>query len=136
NGRATLVGEQTYGKGSVQLVHRLSDGSALRLTVARWLAPHGDPIQGVGLAPSVAVASVEGADAPLQEALDYLRDQSTVLGAQTQSGATGRSVESVGAGASSWRPVTTETAQSEDDAAHIAIQDGAERAAVGQPGLV
>jgi carboxyl-terminal processing protease len=80
SGRATLVGEQTFGKGSVQLVHRLSDGSALRLTIARWLTPRGDPIQGVGLEPTVVVATAAGRDAVLQEAVDLVHGQANAAG--------------------------------------------------------
>jgi carboxyl-terminal processing protease len=80
NGRATLVGEQSFGKGSVQLVHRLSDGSALRLTIARWLTPRGDPIQGIGLEPTVVVATAAGRDAVLQEAVDLVHGQANAAG--------------------------------------------------------
>jgi len=75
HGRATLVGEQTYGKGTVQIVHTLSDGGALRLTVARWLTPDGSPIQGVGLTPQIPVVAAAGADAALQQAVDFVRQQ-------------------------------------------------------------
>ena len=76
NGRARLIGEQTFGKGSVQAVHRLSDGSALRLTVAKWFTPNGEPIQGVGLAPDIQVVAAAGADAALDQAISYVRQQS------------------------------------------------------------
>jgi carboxyl-terminal processing protease len=48
---AVLVGEQTFGKGTVQNVHELSDKSGLRVTTAQWLTPAEKPIHGVGLAP-------------------------------------------------------------------------------------
>ena len=51
NGRAVLVGEKTFGKGTVQNVHELSDKSGLRVTTAQWLTPGEHPIQGVGLLP-------------------------------------------------------------------------------------
>jgi carboxyl-terminal processing protease len=53
--RGQLVGATTYGKGSVQLPQTLSDGSILRVTVARWFTPNDRTIDGAGLAPDVAV---------------------------------------------------------------------------------
>jgi len=58
-GRAQLVGEQTFGKGTVQVAHALSDGSNLRVTVARWLTPNGHSIHLQGLQPDVEV-TLEG----------------------------------------------------------------------------
>jgi carboxyl-terminal processing protease len=55
NGRAVLVGEKTFGKGTVQNVHELSDKSGLRVTTAQWLTPSEQPIQGVGLLPDQVV---------------------------------------------------------------------------------
>jgi carboxyl-terminal processing protease len=54
-GRAVLVGQKTYGKGSVQNVVRLSDGSSIHVTVAEWLTPKGRQITGKGLEPEIAV---------------------------------------------------------------------------------
>ena len=57
-GRARLIGEPTYGKGSVQSVFEYPDGSALKLTVARYHLPSGRVIQDRhGLQPDVAVAA-------------------------------------------------------------------------------
>jgi carboxyl-terminal processing protease len=66
NGRATLVGETTFGKGSVQLIHELSDESSLHVTNAEWLTPNRNQISDHGLTPDVALA--EDAD-PLAEAI-------------------------------------------------------------------
>jgi carboxyl-terminal processing protease len=55
NGRAFLVGEKTFGKGTVQNVHELSDKSGLRVTTAQWLTPAEKPIQGVGILPDQVV---------------------------------------------------------------------------------
>ncbi len=49
--RAVLVGSRTFGKGSVQLAFTLDDGSALKLTVARYQTPSGREIHGLGLEP-------------------------------------------------------------------------------------
>jgi carboxyl-terminal processing protease len=71
--RATLVGDQTFGKGSVQLVYDLSDGSSVHVTVARWLTPNGHQIDGAGLSPDIPVAHEDTRDAPLEEAMRYLQ---------------------------------------------------------------
>jgi len=56
HGRGVLVGQGTFGKGSVQNMHRLSDGSELRVTVAVWLTPNGTLIHMTGIEPDVLVA--------------------------------------------------------------------------------
>ena len=75
-GRAVLVGETTFGKGSVQQVHTLSDGGELRVTVARWYTPNNHSIQGEGITPDIIVASPENLGGPddgqLQRAIDFL----------------------------------------------------------------
>ena len=55
-GLATLVGDRTYGKGVVQELTYFNDGSALKVTTARYLTPRRRVIDGIGLAPDVAVA--------------------------------------------------------------------------------
>ena len=57
HGRARIVGEQTYGKGSVQTVMPLGEGSAIKLTTSRYLTPSGRSINGSGIAPDVPVAN-------------------------------------------------------------------------------
>jgi len=52
---STLVGKQTYGKGSVQQLLDLADGSSLKLTVAKWLTPNGRAIEGEGIKPDIEV---------------------------------------------------------------------------------
>jgi carboxyl-terminal processing protease len=77
NHRAVLVGEKTFGKGTVQELHKLSDDSQLRVTVAQWLTPSGHAIQSEGLAPDLDVqGSVDGSDAPLDAAVQYLLQRS------------------------------------------------------------
>jgi carboxyl-terminal processing protease len=53
--RATVVGETTYGKGSVQLDFPLPDGSDLHLTVEKWYGPDGETIDGTGITPAHVV---------------------------------------------------------------------------------
>jgi carboxyl-terminal processing protease len=54
-GRAVLLGTQTFGKGSVQTIIPLSDGSGLRLTTAKYFTPKGRSIHGKGIAPDIIV---------------------------------------------------------------------------------
>jgi carboxyl-terminal processing protease len=54
-GKAIVVGTQTFGKGSVQTVVPLSDGSGLRLTTARYYTPKGKSIQSTGIAPDIVI---------------------------------------------------------------------------------
>ncbi|MCY3895684.1 MAG: S41 family peptidase [Chloroflexi bacterium] len=62
HGRATLIGEQTHGKGSVQELHKLSDGSVMRVTTGIWFTPAGVALAGAGsgLTPDLEVAMSEG----------------------------------------------------------------------------
>lgn len=61
-GRATVVGENTFGKNTVQQRFDLSDGGAIKLTIARWLTPGGLDFGGVGVTPDVEleVEDLEG----------------------------------------------------------------------------
>jgi carboxyl-terminal processing protease len=82
HGRATLVGEQTFGKGSVNHLRNLSNGGALYVTIARWLTPNGEQIEGVGLSPDVPIALSEDdiandRDTQLYAAIDELEKQFT-----------------------------------------------------------
>jgi carboxyl-terminal processing protease len=54
-GRAVVVGTQTFGKGSVQTIIPLSDGSGLRLTTAKYFTPKGRSIHGKGITPDIVV---------------------------------------------------------------------------------
>ena len=53
---ATLIGEKSYGKGSVQEIHKFRDGANLKLTVAKWLTAKGRDIDNVGLTPEIQVS--------------------------------------------------------------------------------
>ncbi|MCB0164296.1 MAG: S41 family peptidase [Anaerolineae bacterium] len=79
-GRATLIGEKTFGKGSVQLIYELSDKSRLHVTVAKWFTPNGNLIDGVGLKPDVEVLFSEedhqtGRDPQLERAISFLQNE-------------------------------------------------------------
>jgi carboxyl-terminal processing protease len=77
NGRGQVVGAKTYGKGSVQLPQTLSDGSIMRVTIARWFTPNDRTIDGTGLDPDVIVEITDqqreqGADPQLDKAIELL----------------------------------------------------------------
>ena len=61
-GRATVMGTETYGKGSVQRVHTFEDQSILKITIAEWLTPKGQRLDGVGVTIGVVVPSGTTAD--------------------------------------------------------------------------
>ncbi len=74
-GRATIVGETTFGKGSVQRVHEFEDGSSFRLTFAHWLTPKKHAIDKAGIEPDYDVAASppnEKGDAQLDAAVQIL----------------------------------------------------------------
>ena len=71
--RAKLAGAKTFGKGSVQRVVTLSDGSGLHITAAQWLTPNGKPINGIGITPDFELELED--DALVDWAVDYLRSQ-------------------------------------------------------------
>ncbi len=81
NGRATLMGEQTFGKGTVNIPQPLADDrGALFVTIARWLTPERILIDGVGIRPDIEVTLTDEdidlrRDGQLLEAIDYLRGQ-------------------------------------------------------------
>jgi len=64
--RAIIMGEQTFGKGSVQTVIPLNDGSALRLTTSLYYTPSGTSIQAKGITPDIVVKkeSPKGEESP------------------------------------------------------------------------
>lgn len=59
NKRALILGQKSFGKGSVQSVVKLGDGSGLKLTVARYYTPNGTEIQGEGVKPDIVVDDVD-----------------------------------------------------------------------------
>jgi len=80
HGLATLVGTQTFGKGSVQELITIGEGSSLRLTIAHWLTPNGISISEEGLTPDVVVERAPediaaGRDPQLDKAIALLMEQ-------------------------------------------------------------
>lgn len=78
HGVATLIGAQTFGKGSVQELISLQDGSSLKVTIARWFTPEGHSISDGGLTPDVVIERtpqdrVENKDPQLDAALEWLK---------------------------------------------------------------
>ena len=81
-GIATIVGETSYGKGIVQSIFRLEDGSGMKFTTEEYLTPNGNHINGVGVVPDIEVSIPEEAyddgeltedeDTQLQKAIEVL----------------------------------------------------------------
>lgn len=86
NGRAVVIGQNTFGKGTVNSLRPLSDGGAIYVTIARWLTPKGEQIEGAGVRPDIQVIPTEediklGNDVQLLRAIDYLTRQTACQGA-------------------------------------------------------
>ncbi|MBC7233481.1 MAG: S41 family peptidase [Chloroflexi bacterium] len=78
--RGVLIGERTFGKGSVQITERLSDQSALQVTIQRWYTPANRAIEGQGLTPDIEVGITAEdwqaqRDPQLERAIAYLLSQ-------------------------------------------------------------
>ena len=73
-----IIGETSFGKGSVQQLENLKDGSSLKITVANWLTPKGDLITDKGLEPDIKVEMTEedyeqDKDPQLDKALEIIK---------------------------------------------------------------
>jgi carboxyl-terminal processing protease len=82
DGAGTIIGTKTFGKGVVQNVYPLPDGSAIKITIARYLTPHNRDINHLGIQPDIVVAENKSPrfgepakDAQLRRAIDYLNDR-------------------------------------------------------------
>lgn len=80
---ATLIGEKTFGKGSVQDFETFPDGSALKITVAEWLTPGRHTINNTGITPDIEIKEDEeagvGKDAVLDKALKVLAGETIAV---------------------------------------------------------
>lgn len=75
-----IVGEKTFGKGSVQEVDNLPDGSSVKITIAKWLTPNGSEINKVGIMPDYVVPLTDtdiknGVDPQLNKAIQVLQSE-------------------------------------------------------------
>ncbi|UZD44045.1 S41 family peptidase [Selenomonas sputigena] len=82
-GAATIVGQTSYGKGSVQVILPLYDDDALKLTIAKYYTPSGRSIDGTGIEPDVRVEpQADGAqDVQLLKAIDVMKGKLAGIGA-------------------------------------------------------
>lgn len=83
HGRALIVGETTYGKGTVQGIIGLPDQGAMKLTIARYLTPSGKDIHGVGIKPNVAVENPTEAETIISKFYDLQGLSTLKRGART-----------------------------------------------------
>jgi len=71
--RATVVGEQTFGKGTVQQILQFRDGSELKMTIAEWETPLRRKINGIGVKPDYIIPANDARDDQMAKALELLR---------------------------------------------------------------
>lgn len=79
NGRATVIGEKTYGKGVIQGIYNITDSTAVKLTIAEYYTPNDLKVNGVGIVPDIEVSLDDSAvlgdytsDNQLMTAIQYL----------------------------------------------------------------
>ena len=67
NGRASVIGEQTFGKGTVNVFRKLSNGGGLYMSVGRWYTPAKRPIEGEGLTPDILITARDSQEADIKQ---------------------------------------------------------------------
>ena len=67
NGRAIAIGEQTFGKGTVNVFRKLSNGGGLYMSVGRWYTPNQRLIEGEGLTPDILITSRDSQEADIKQ---------------------------------------------------------------------
>lgn len=78
HGKATLVGEKTFGKGSVQELLSVTGDTSIKVTIARWLTPNGNSISVAGITPDILIENTEadlkaGKDRVLERGVEFLK---------------------------------------------------------------
>ena len=130
--RAVVMGADTFGKGSVQTVLPLNDGSALKLTTARYYTPSGRSIQAEGIVPDVPLASVRVTADESVSGFGY--SEADLPGALANTGANADATDSAKDNAAKQDDTTTpdtvgtdptndDTADTADDAPSLAERD-------------
>ena len=71
--RATILGSKTFGKGSVQTIIKLDDGSGLKITTAKFYAPSGRSINAIGVTPDVIIEDNDKRDLQMERAIELLK---------------------------------------------------------------
>lgn len=71
--KATIVGTKTYGKGIIQALHQLSDGSGLKVTISEYYTPNHNAIHKIGITPDVEVKLTNDTDTQLEKAIEILK---------------------------------------------------------------
>ena len=79
NERATVIGEQTFGKGTVNVFRKLSNGGGLYMSVGRWYTPNKRPIEGEGLTPDILVTSRDSKEADIKQVDEAYKELKKLL---------------------------------------------------------
>jgi hypothetical protein len=75
NGRATLIGTKTYGKGIAQITYNLAHGTSMQVTFAQYITPGGTKLHGIGLTPDTVSNKAATGDAQLDEAVKHIKKE-------------------------------------------------------------
>jgi carboxyl-terminal processing protease len=76
-GKGAIIGTQTFGKGIVQTIQPLTDGSAVKFTISQYYTPNGQVIHGKGVTPDevVELSEDDTEDAQLEAAVNYIKSK-------------------------------------------------------------
>jgi carboxyl-terminal processing protease len=77
NNRAKLIGDKSFGKGTIQEPERIDGGAGLHITIARWLTPNGTWVHGEGLMPDIEIKDNPDTteDEQLQKAIEEIKNE-------------------------------------------------------------
>ncbi|MCS6897844.1 MAG: S41 family peptidase, partial [Nitrospira sp.] len=129
-GRAVVVGNTSFGKGSVQTILALGDGSGLRLTTARYYTPKGRTIQSTGITPDIVVKAPQPTVAKASEGHGGEKDADGKSGKSTsgkeQASSAGKSTDETGAKSGAAQPAGAETSADPSAEEDVQLQKAVE----------
>ena len=86
NNRAKVIGDVSFGKGSVNMLRPLSNGGGMFVTTSRWFTPSGKIIQGVGIEPDIEVEGRDNRDSDIKQLNRATEELENIIGSRNTTG--------------------------------------------------